>query len=90
MRTIAILTLASLVAGGTASAQDAAKAAAPARAKAPPHATVTILEPKNGAHVGQDLLVKFGAKNISVAPATDAAPGRRTKDGFLASRHPRR
>jgi hypothetical protein len=75
MRTIAFLTLASLVAGGTASAQDVAKAAAPARVKAPTHATVTILEPKDGAHVGQDLLVKFGAKNISVAPATDAAPG---------------
>jgi len=50
MRTIALLTLATLFAAGTASAQDAAKAAAPARAKAPPHATVTILEPKNGAH----------------------------------------
>jgi hypothetical protein len=75
MRTIAFLTLASLVAGGTASAQDATKSAAPARAKAPPHATVTILEPRNGAHVGQDLLVKFGARNISVASATDAAPG---------------
>jgi hypothetical protein len=75
MRTIAFLTLASLLAGCTASAQDAAKTAAPARAKTPAHATVTILEPKNGAHVGQDFLVKFGAKNISVAPATDAAPG---------------
>ena len=75
MRTIALLTLATLFAAGAASAQDAAKAAAPARAKAPPHATVSILEPKNGAHVGQDVLVKFGAKNISVAPATDTAPG---------------
>ena len=75
MRTIALLTLATLFAAGAASAQDAAKAAAPARAKAPAHATVSILEPKNGAHVGQDVLVKFGAKNISVAPATDTAPG---------------
>ena len=75
MRKIALLTLAALFAAGAASAQDAAKAAAPARAKAPAHATVTILEPKNGAHVGQDVLVKFGAKNISVAPATDTAPG---------------
>jgi hypothetical protein len=75
MRTIAYLTLASLLAGCTATAQDPAKTPAPARAKTPAHATVTILEPKNGAHVGQDFLVKFGAKNISVAPATDAAPG---------------
>src|SRR5678816_3904073 len=71
MRTIALLTFATLFAAGAASAQDAAKAAAPARAKAPAHATVSILEPKNGAHVGQDVLVKFGAKNISVAGATD-------------------
>lgn len=75
MRPIALLTLAVLFTAGTAYAQDAAKAAAPPRPKAPPHATVSILEPKNGAHVGQDVLVKFGARNISVAPSTETAPG---------------
>ena len=75
MRKMALLTLAVLFTAGSAYAQEAAKAAAPPRPKAPPHATVTILEPKNGAHVGQDVLVKFGAKTISVAPSTETAPG---------------
>ncbi|HSE11675.1 MAG TPA: DUF4399 domain-containing protein [Rudaea sp.] len=75
MRSIALLTLAVLFGAGTAYAQDAAKAAAPPRPKAPPHASVSILEPKNGAHVGQDVLVKFGVKNITVSPTTDTAPG---------------
>lgn len=75
MRTIALLTLAVLFTAGTAYAQSTAKAAAPPRLKAPAHASVSILEPKNGAHVGQDVLVKFGVKNIAVSPTTDTAPG---------------
>ena len=75
MRTIALLTLAVLFTAGTAYAQSTAKVAALPRPKAPAHASVSILEPKNGAHVGQDVLVKFGAKNITVAPATDTTPG---------------
>jgi hypothetical protein len=34
-----------------------------------------ILSPKNGATVGQDVLVKFGVKHIKVASATETAPG---------------
>jgi len=36
----------------------------PARPKAPHGAKVFIVSPKNGAHVGQDVLVKFGVKGI--------------------------
>jgi len=56
-------------------AQDAAKSPAPARPKAPHGAKVIILAPKNGATVGQDVLVKFGVKHIKVASATETASG---------------
>jgi hypothetical protein len=65
-----------LLASGFAGAQDAAPAAAGiVREKAPRHAEVFFVAPKNGATVGQDLVVKFGAKGIAVAPAADAKPG---------------
>jgi len=51
------------------------QAAAPARAKAPHGAKVMILAPKNGATVGQDVLVKFGVKHIKVVPSTDTSAG---------------
>jgi hypothetical protein len=60
--------------GSAAFAQDAAKPAAPPRPKAPHGASVFIVSPANGANVGQDVLVKFGVKNIAVAPATDTSP----------------
>ena len=66
--------LMTLLGAGTASAEDAPKAA-PARAKAPSGAQVFIVTPADGATVGQDVKVEFGAKNISVAPATNTAPG---------------
>ena len=75
MRTIASLTVTLLLACSAALAAEPPAKAASARSKAPPNARVTILSPANGAKVGQDVLVKFGAKNISVAPATDTAPG---------------
>jgi hypothetical protein len=64
-----------LVLGSIAFAQDAAKSPALARPKAPHGAKVMILSPKNGATVGQDVLVKFGVKHIKVASATETAPG---------------
>jgi hypothetical protein len=57
--------------GGSAFAQNAA----PPRPKAPHGAKVFIVAPKNGATVGQDVLVKFGASGIKVAPSTDTTPG---------------
>jgi hypothetical protein len=54
--------------------QDAAKSAAPPRPKAPHGASVFIISPVKGANVGQDVLVKFGVKNIAVVPATDTSP----------------
>ncbi len=44
-----------------------------ARPHAPHGAKVLIVSPKNGAHVGQDVLVKFGVKGIKLAPSTDTA-----------------
>ncbi|MDR3387078.1 MAG: DUF4399 domain-containing protein [Rudaea sp.] len=58
---------------GAALAQTATTSG-PGRAKAPAGARVFFVSPKNGATVGQDVLVKFGAKGIVVAPATDATP----------------
>lgn len=75
MRHVALLVLAALFAAGAASAEEAQKAAVPQRAKAPAGAQVFIVAPADGATVGQDVKVEFGAKNISVAPATNTAPG---------------
>jgi len=50
---------------------QAAATSGPSRPKAPHGAKVFIVSPKSGAHVGQDILVKFGAKVIKVAPSTD-------------------
>ncbi|MCE7951448.1 MAG: DUF4399 domain-containing protein [Xanthomonadales bacterium PRO7] len=56
-------------------AQDAAKPAAMANLAAPKGASVFIVSPKNGATVGQDVHVVFGASGIKVVPATDTTPG---------------
>ena len=64
-----------LLSSGLALAQDTAKSAAPTRQKTPHRAKVTILSPKNGATVGQDVTVKFGVKHIKIVPASDATPG---------------
>lgn len=60
---------------GAATAQDATKPAAPPQQKAPHGAKVMILSPKNGATVGQDVVVKFGAQGINVVASTDTTPG---------------
>jgi len=75
MRSIALFTVTLVFAFGAASAADPQAKAAAARSKAPAKAAVVITAPANGAKVGQDVLVKFGAKNIAVAPATDTTPG---------------
>ncbi len=81
MRPIPIIAVAVLLAGGfTARAQDtqpsamhaAAAPAAMAREKAPHGAKVFFVSPKNGAHVGRDVVVKFGVKGMQVLPAGDA------------------
>jgi hypothetical protein len=61
-----------LVAAASTSAQQPAGTARP---KAPAGAQVFFVAPADGANVGQDFKVEFGAKNISVAPATNTAPG---------------
>lgn len=78
--TIAVALL--LVSGFAVSAQDAKSpvaqaAAAPiaiAREKAPHGAKVFIVSPRNGAHVGQDVVIKFGAKGMQVLPTGNAQP----------------
>src|SRR5262249_27791343 len=55
MRTRSLLAVALLLGSSVAFAQDAATA----RTKAPKGASVSILSPKNGAKVGQDVTVKF-------------------------------
>ena len=72
MRHAALIVLGFALLSSAALAQTAATAG-PARPKAPHGAKVFIVSPKNGAHVGQDVLVKFGVKGIRVAAATDAA-----------------
>ena len=67
MRSIAFV--AAFVIAGSAMAQSAAPP------KAPHGAKVFIVSPKNGAMVGQDVHVVFGVKGITIAPATDTAPG---------------
>jgi hypothetical protein len=74
MRHAALVVFGFALLGSVALAQDATKSAGPPRPKAPHGATVFIVSPKNGATVGQDVLVKFGVKGIAVAPASDTAP----------------
>ncbi|MEO7064516.1 MAG: DUF4399 domain-containing protein [Dokdonella sp.] len=45
-----------------------------AREKAPHGAKVFFIAPKNGVHVGQDVVVKFGVKGMRVLPAGDLKP----------------
>ena len=75
MKRLVLIATGVLLSSGIGLAQDAAKAAAPTRQKAPHGAKVVILSPKNGATVGQDVLVKFGVKHIKVAPSTDTSAG---------------
>jgi Domain of unknown function (DUF4399) len=67
------LLMAALVLGssGAGAAQDSM---AGARPKAPHGAKVFIISPKNGATVGPDVTVQFGAKGIAVEPAGDPTP----------------
>jgi hypothetical protein len=77
MRISSLVAVTMLLASGFAAADTppAPTSVALTREKAPTHAAVFIVSPKNGAQVGQDVLVKFGVKRIAVAPATDATPG---------------
>ena len=69
LRTTALVLVALALGIGAASAQDAA-----ARAKAPKGAKVFIESPKDGATVGPDVTVKFGAEGIAIKPAGDMTP----------------
>ncbi len=80
MRPIPFIAAALLLVGGSIahaqqmhpSAIHAATApTALAREKAPHGAKVFFISPKNGAHVGQDVVVKFGVKGMQVLPAGD-------------------
>jgi len=75
MRHTALMVLGFVLFCGAAFADETSKPAAPARQKAPAGARVYIAAPKAGATVGQDVLVKFGAKGIKVAPSSDTTPG---------------
>ncbi len=84
MRPLPIIAAALLCAGSfSATAQDmqasamhaAAAPSAMTREKATHGAKVFFVSPKNGAHVGQDVVVKFGVKGMLVLPAGDAKPG---------------
>lgn len=68
------LLLAAALLASSALAPAAESAAPDVRAKAPHGANVFIVSPKNGAHVGQDVAVKFGVKGMVVKPAGDATP----------------
>jgi len=70
MRSLNVLALAALLVSSTALAAGAA----PPAPKAPARASVRILAPKDGAKVGQDVLVKFGVSGIAIAPATSPTP----------------
>lgn len=77
MRPISLFAVSVLFASGFAMAtQDAAppamhSAATLVREKAPHGAKVFILSPKDGATVGREVTVKFGAKGIAIKPAGD-------------------
>jgi len=70
MRTKTLLAALLLLASSLAFGQDASTA----RTRAPKGASVSILSPKNGATVGQDVTVRFGAKGIAIKPAGDTTP----------------
>ena len=70
MRSTTLLAFALLLASSLVFAEEASTA----RTKAPKGAHVSILSPKNGATVGQDVTVKFGAKGIAIKPAGDTTP----------------
>jgi len=70
MRTRTLLAALLLLASSLAFGQDASTA----RTRAPKGASVSILSPKNGATVGQDVTVRFGAKGIAIKPAGDTTP----------------
>jgi hypothetical protein len=70
MRTRTLLAVALLLGSSLAFGQDASTA----RTKAPKGAKVMVVSPKNGATVGQDVTVKFGAKGIAIKPAGDTTP----------------
>ena len=70
MRTRTLLAVALLLGSSLAFGQDASTA----RTRAPKDASVSILSPKNGATVGQDVTVRFGAKGIAIKPAGDTTP----------------
>ncbi len=74
MRHAALIVLGLALVSSVAFAQDAATSASPANPKAPHGAKVFIISPRNGATVGQDVVVKFGVKHLVVAPATDTSP----------------
>jgi len=69
LRTMPLVLVALTLGIGAASAQDAAS-----REKAPKGAKVFIESPKDGATVGQDVTVKFGAEGIAIKPAGDMTP----------------
>ena len=75
MRPLSLLLAASALVSATAIAADGAAPVAGARQKAPHGAGVSIVSPKNGATVGQDVTVKFAVKGIEIKPAGDATPG---------------
>ena len=72
MRSISLIAAALALGSGLAVAETPAPVAAPANPKAPHGAKVFIESPKDGATVGQDVTVKFGAKGVVIKPAGDA------------------
>lgn len=62
------------VATAGAFAQPTMKPITPLHPKAPAGARVFIVSPKDGATVGQDVTVKFGASGIKVVPTSNMAP----------------
>jgi hypothetical protein len=88
MRPISMLAATCLLAGNAAIAEPPSPAhdehathavqttaGALTREKAPRHARVFFIEPRDGTTVGPDVAVKFGVAGIEVAPVTDAKPG---------------
>jgi hypothetical protein len=75
MRHMGFIAIAGLVAVGATWADAAAPAPALERSKAPAAARVFLVAPADGASVGQELKVVFGASGIAVAAATDPSPG---------------
>jgi len=74
MRSMSLLAAALLTASGLAMAAETPAPAAAGAPKAPHGASVSIVSPKDGATVGQDVTVKFAVKGIEIKPAGDATP----------------